>query len=121
MEEIFQQYPTTQAAAQATIEKLVDQFDREGMITGYTFNSIIYEMGSLSEPVRNACASSFTKIQMIFANKLVADGFAKEKATAIALTMMASIEGGIMLCLTQKTSNPLKIIAQVSPNLLKEF
>ena len=35
--------------------------------------------------------------------------------------MTASIEGGMMLCLTQKTSEPLKVISQVLPNLLKEF
>jgi TetR/AcrR family transcriptional repressor of lmrAB and yxaGH operons len=91
------------------------------MMTGYTLSSIVYEMASLSEPVRNACAYSFTKIQMIYSNKLLADGFSKEQAHSIALTMTASIEGGIMLCLTQKTSIPLKIMSQVLPNLLKEF
>lgn len=34
--------------------------------------------------------------------------------------MTASIEGGMMLCLTKK-SEPLKIISQGLPNLLKEF
>jgi TetR/AcrR family transcriptional regulator, lmrAB and yxaGH operons repressor len=121
MEEIFQHYPSTQTATQAMIEKLVDQFEREGMISGYTFSSIVSEMGSLSEPVRNACALSFVKIQEIVSNKLVADGFSKETAQSIALMMTASIEGGIMLCLTNKTSDPLKIISQVLPNLLKEF
>jgi len=121
MEEIFQHHSSTQAATQAMIEKLVVQFDREGMITGYTFSSIVSEMGSLSEPVRNACALSFTKIQEIYSSKLVADGFSKETASSISLMMTASIEGGIMLCLTKKTSDPLKIISQVLPNLFKEF
>jgi TetR/AcrR family transcriptional regulator, lmrAB and yxaGH operons repressor len=118
-EEIFRHYPSTQTATQAMIEKLVAQFDREGMITGYTFSSIVSEMGSLSEPVRNACDLSFTKIQEIYSNKLVADGFSKETAHSIALLMTAFIEGGIMLCLTKKTSEPLKIISQGLPNLLK--
>jgi TetR/AcrR family transcriptional repressor of lmrAB and yxaGH operons len=121
MEEIFQHYSSTQTATQAMIEKLVIQFDREGTITGYTFSSIVSEMGSLSESVRNACDLSFTKIQEIYSNKLVADGFSKETAHSIALMMTASIEGGIMLCLTKKTSEPLKIISQGLPNLLKEF
>ncbi|MFC0270404.1 TetR/AcrR family transcriptional regulator [Metabacillus herbersteinensis] len=121
MKEIFQHYPSTQTATQAMIEKLVVQFDREGMITGYTFSSIVSEMGSLSEPVRTACALSFTKIQEIYSNKLVADGFSKETTNSIALMMTAAIEGGIMLCLTNKTSDPLKIISKGLPNLLKEF
>jgi len=121
MEEIFRNYPSTQTATQAMIEKLVVQFEREGMITGYTFSSIVSEMGSVSEPVRNACALSFTKIEEIFSIKLVADGFSKETSHSIALMLTASIEGGIMLCLTKKTSAPLKSISQVLPNVLKGF
>ena len=121
MKEIFQDYPTTQIATQAMIEKLIIQFEREGMIIGYTISSMVSEMGSLSESVRNTCALSFTKIQEIYSNKLVADGFSKETANSLALMMTASIEGGIMLCLTKKTSEPLKIISQGLPNLLKEF
>ena len=121
MEEIIRRYPSTQTAIQAMIEKLVVQFDRDGMISGYTFSSIVSEMGSLSEPVRNACALSFTKIQEIFSHKLVADGFSRETAHSIAVMMTASIEGGIMLCLARKTSDPLKTISQVLPKLLKEI
>lgn len=121
MKDIFQNHPTTLNATQAMIEKLIAQFDRDGMITGYTFSSIVSEIGSLSEPVRTVCALSFTKIQEIYSNKLLADGFSKEVAHSIALMMTASIEGGIMLCLTQKTSEPLKTVSQVLPNLLKGF
>ncbi|MCQ6274425.1 hypothetical protein JMM81_05450 [Bacillus sp. V3B] len=78
-------------------------------------------MASLSEPVRNACSDLYIKIQGIYSNKLVEEGFSKESVHSIALMMTASIEGGMMLCLIQKSSEPLKIISQVLPNLLKEF
>ena len=122
IEDIFQRYPTTQEATKAMIEKLVADFDHEGTITGYTFSSIVSEMASLSEPVRNACALIYTpRFKEFISNKLVADGFSKESAHSISLMMTASIEGGMMLCLTQKTSDPLKVISQVLPNLLKEI
>lgn len=121
IEKIFKEHQTTQEALHAMIEKLVADFDREGTLTGYTFSSIISEMASLSEPVRNACSNLYTKIQGIYSNKLVEDGFSKETAHSIALMLTASIEGGMMLCLTNKTSEPLKVISQVLPNLLKEF
>jgi TetR/AcrR family transcriptional regulator, lmrAB and yxaGH operons repressor len=120
IEDIFKRYPTTQEATQAMIEKLVADFNREGTITGHTFSSIVSEIASLSEPVRNACSGLYTKIQGIYSNKLVEDGFSKETARSMALMMTASIEGGMMLCLTQKASEPLKMISQVLPNLLKE-
>lgn len=118
IEEIFKRYQTTQAATQAMIEKLVADFEREGTITGYTFSSIVSEIASLSEPVRNTCSLLYTKFQEIYSNKLVEDGYSKEAANSIALMLTASIEGGIMLCLTQKSSNPLKIISQVLPTII---
>ncbi len=98
---IFQQYPSTLIATQVMIEKVVADFEQKGTITGYTISSIVSEMGSLSESVRSACDQSFTKIQEIYSEKLVADGYSEETAHSIALMMTATIEGGIMLCLTQ--------------------
>lgn len=121
MEDICNHSPSTQTATQTMIEKMVTQFDREGIITGYTFSSIVSEMGSLSEPVRNACDHSFKKIHEIHSNKLMADGFSKETANSIALMITASIEGGIILSLTQKSSEPLKQISQILPKLLRGF
>jgi TetR/AcrR family transcriptional regulator, lmrAB and yxaGH operons repressor len=119
IEDIFRKYPTTLEASQAMLEKLVADFDREGTITGYTFTSIVSEMASLSDSIRDTCSLLYTNIQGIYLNKLEVDGFSKEKAFSIALMMTASIEGGIMLCLTQSTSKPLKMISSVLPNLLK--
>ena len=53
--------------------------------------------------------------------KLVTEGFSNEAASAIALLMTASIEGALMLCLTQQSTDPLKTIAKLLPNLLKTF
>ncbi|MCQ6277361.1 TetR/AcrR family transcriptional regulator [Bacillus sp. V3B] len=118
IKDILNRYPNTLEATQAMIEKLVADFDREGTIAGHTFSSMVSEMASVSEPVRNACSDLYTKIQGILSSKLVEDGFSKETAHSIALMMTASIEGGMMLCLTQKSSEPLKIISQLLPNLL---
>ena len=78
IEEIFKRYPTTKEATNAMIAKLIDNFETEGTITGYTFSSIVSEMASLSEPVRNACAELYQKFKSIYFNKLVEDGFSKE-------------------------------------------
>lgn len=121
IEVIFMQYETTQEALYAMIEKLVKNFEREGTISSYTFSSIVSEMASLSEPVRNTCSNLYAKIQSIYTKKLVKDGFSKETAASIALMLTASIEGAIMLCLTDKTSEPLKVISHVLPNVLKEY
>ncbi|MEH7010945.1 TetR/AcrR family transcriptional regulator [Neobacillus niacini] len=118
MVDIFKRYPTTQEATQAMIDILVNDLEREGRIVVSTFTSIVSEMGSLSEPVREACSDLYLKMQTIYCTKLAEDGFSKENANSIALMMIASIEGAIMLCLTQKSSHPLKIISHELPKIL---
>jgi TetR/AcrR family transcriptional repressor of lmrAB and yxaGH operons len=76
-------------------------------------------MASLSEPVRNASAASLLKIQMIFSKRLTENGFLKDTADSIALMLIAAVEGGILLCLTQKSSEPLEIVSRGLSNLFK--
>ncbi|MEC1522542.1 TetR/AcrR family transcriptional regulator [Neobacillus niacini] len=116
--EIFNQYPTTKEAVRAMIDILVNDFEQEGRIVISTFTSIISEIGSLSESVRNACSDLYLKMQAIYSAKLEADGFSIESANSIALMMIASIEGAIMLCLTQNSSQPLKVTARELPKVL---
>ncbi|SES38287.1 TetR/AcrR family transcriptional regulator [Psychrobacillus sp. OK032] len=117
--EIFDRYPTTHKATNALISKLINNFETEGTLTGYTFSSMVSEMASLSDSVRNACAKLYSAIQTIYFHKLVVDGFSNDEASSHALMMTASIEGGMLLCLTQKASEPLQVIAEVLPPILK--
>ena len=121
MEDIFKKSPNTQKATEATIDKLVVDFEREGTITGYTFTSIVREMASLSEPVNKASSLLFENILRICCDKLMEEGFSQKSAHSISVLITAAIEGGIMLCLAQKSSEPLKIVSAALPNLIKEL
>ncbi|MED3563801.1 TetR/AcrR family transcriptional regulator [Bacillus xiapuensis] len=121
IKDFFERYPTAEEATKKMIEKLVDNFEREGTIAAYTFTSIVSEMGALSESVRNTCSALYIRMQEIYSAKLEADGFSKEAAASTALMMTATIEGGIILCLTQKVSDPLKIMSHELPKLLKKI
>ena len=83
------------------------------MITGYTFSSVVSEMASFSEPVRYACEGLYDKIQKIYYGKLVTDGFSDAAPSNISLFMTASIEGAMMLCLTKKSPEPLRMTSKI--------
>lgn len=121
IEAIFSKHPSTEDAIISMIDKLVHSFEKNGTITGYTFSSIVSEIATMSDPVRSACSELYESIERIYCTKLLADGFTAENATAISLLLTASIEGAMMLCLTQKSTDPLKTIANLLPNLLKRF
>jgi TetR/AcrR family transcriptional repressor of lmrAB and yxaGH operons len=112
MEIIFDTYETAQEALSALLDKLINSYDNDGTIIGYTFTSIVSEMGSLSENVRLACEGVYENIEHIIARKFELEGMASDEARRQALLITATVEGGIMLSLTKKTSSPLRIISQ---------
>ena len=119
MHNIFSSYETTGEAVKAVLQKLIDAYDTEGTIVGYTFTSIVSEMGSLSENVRLACEHMYENIERIIAHKLQQEGIPYDEAKQQALLITATIEGGIMLTLTKKTSKPLQTISQQLSQKLK--
>ena len=121
MKDIFQRYSTAPEATLAMIEQLITNLETEGTITGYTFSSIVSEMGSLSDNIRHACAQLYHQIQDIYYYKLIEDGYSQKAAYSTAVMMTATIEGAMMLCLTQKDTEPLRVIARVLPPMLKNM
>lgn len=119
MEAIFACHDTTAEAIEAMLVEIINQYERDHMIIGYTFSIIVSEIGSLSEVVREVCENSYANIERIYASKLVTDGFSNEKAQEFAVMINAAIEGGIMLCLTTKTNKPLKTVSKLLSNLIK--
>jgi len=112
MKIIFDTYDTTREAILAVLDKLIHAYDTNGTIVGYTFTSIVSEMGTLSENVRLACEGVYENIERIIAHKLEKEGIASVEAKQQALLITVTIEGGIMLSLTKRTSGPLRIISQ---------
>jgi TetR/AcrR family transcriptional repressor of lmrAB and yxaGH operons len=119
MENIFKRYSSTQEATESMLKQLIHNLETDGTLTGYTFSSIVSEMATVSEPVRQACSSLYENIQHIYYTKLITEGFSHDVASDIALWMTASIEGAIMLCQTQQSTAPLKTIAKLLPTVLK--
>ncbi|MDM5334271.1 TetR/AcrR family transcriptional regulator [Ureibacillus composti] len=119
IEGIFNENPTTEEATSTMIEKLIVQYETEGTISGYTFSSIVSEMSALSVPVRRAYADLYEKMQRIYADKLINDGISEERAISIAMMMTASIEGAMMLSLTQKAVHPLRVVSQELRKIIK--
>lgn len=116
---IFSRHLSAKDAILSMIDKLIRDFEKSGTIIGYTFSSIVSEMATMSEPVRTACSALYENIQHLYYEKLITEGYSSELASAIALLMTASIEGAMMLCLTQKSATPLKTIATLLPGILK--
>ena len=120
IEGIFAHYPSTLKATEAMIKMLIGQYEKTGTIIGYTVSSMVSEMATLSDPVRTACAELYRNTQAIYSQKLRDEGFTESSAQSIAVSLSALVEGGMMLCLAQKSSEPLRTVSDVLPKLLRD-
>lgn len=118
IEAIFSKHPLAEDALISMIDTLILGFEKDGTKTGYTFSSIVSEMATMSEPVRKACSELYENIERLYCTKLLANGFSEETAASISLLLTASIEGAMMLCLTKRSTDPLKTIANQLPIIL---
>jgi TetR/AcrR family transcriptional regulator, lmrAB and yxaGH operons repressor len=112
MKQHFQKSNQFTEAVQSIFEALIRMYETKGQIVGYTFTSMVSEIGVVSSEVREKCGSLYTRIEEIFAEQLQIRGVSSDEAYAKAVMLTAMIEGAIMLSIMKKSSTPLQIVSQ---------
>ncbi|QQF63109.1 transcriptional regulator YxaF [Bacillus mojavensis] len=107
-------------AIQRFIEKTASQFDNTESIQGIPVGLLASETALISEPLRTVCMKVFKSWEVVFARKLMENGFAEEEASQLGMLINSMIEGGIMLSLTNKDKTPLLLIAEQIPVLVRK-
>lgn len=85
--------------------------ERSGFRAGGPITTIALETASSNERLREECGRIYQGWQEAFANKLIAGGFAEERAQRIAALIISAIEGGVILCRTSRSRTPLENVA----------
>ncbi|MEM7800562.1 MAG: helix-turn-helix domain-containing protein [Chloroflexota bacterium] len=91
-------------------QKIVEQ----GYCTGAPIAAVALETSNSNERIRQACAHGYQGLQDVIVAKLVLSGFSAQKASALAATIVASMEGAMILSRTQQNG---KILAQVADQM----
>jgi TetR/AcrR family transcriptional regulator, lmrAB and yxaGH operons repressor len=73
--------------------------------------TVALETSASSERLRTACRDAYRLWAAAFAEKLVAGGFAPERAERLGQLIIALIEGAIILCRTERSAEPLERLA----------
>ncbi len=75
---------------------------------GGPITTIAMETASNSERLRQTCQQIYQSWQGAFADKLLAGGMMPERAQQVAQFIVSVIEGGVILCRTQRSRLPLE-------------
>ncbi|WP_042347473.1 TetR/AcrR family transcriptional regulator [Bacillus massiliigorillae] len=106
-------------AFQHLIQELSALFDRIDELEGVPIGLLAAETSLKSEPLRKACQSAFEGIEAIYAQKLIKNGYTEERANDISIVISSMIEGSITRSLTNKNGQPLLLMSESIPLLLK--
>lgn len=98
-------------AVQSFIRNIAIQVERSGFRTGGPITTIALETAGSSEALRKACQDIYAGWQAAFSQRLEQGGIEGERARRIAGLTIASIEGGVILCRTARSRQPLEFIA----------
>lgn len=118
IEEVFEQTADPVRAVQEHIYQLANVMKDEKEPIGFPIGAIAAEKHSTNEPIRLACQSAFEEWRDMYTAKFIHAGYSQKQAKDFGIIILAVIEGGILLSLTMKGEEPLRVIAEQLPVLL---
>ena len=114
-------------AAAGDVAEAVGQFvsniahfvELSGFRSGGPLMTVAMETATTNERLNLACREAYTRLQGAFEARLLAAGYASERAAGLAAFITAAIEGGIILSRTYHTGDPLRLVARQLAELLR--
>ena len=95
----------------AFVRNIALNVERSGFRTGGPITTVALEAAASSEAIRNECARIYRDWQEAVEHALSDDGYAADEATKIATSLIARIEGGIIMARCERSRRPLDAIA----------
>jgi TetR/AcrR family transcriptional regulator, lmrAB and yxaGH operons repressor len=99
-----------------TIAHYVEQ---SGFAAGGPLQTVALETAASSERLNRACRLAYDRVQAVFHARLSAQGFAPQKATEMAVFIIGTIEGAVMLSRTYHTGDPLRQAGEMLAQIIR--
>lgn len=100
-------------AVRAIAGAMGEDLRRSRFCHGCPIGSTALERAADSEPIRSAAAGVFDQWELLFVQRLCADGFDAERARRIAGLVVAMLEGALLVARTRRSVEPLHTAADL--------
>jgi TetR/AcrR family transcriptional repressor of lmrAB and yxaGH operons len=97
---------------------VADRIESLNCCGGSPMAAVALETSNHSERLRQACAGGYERMQKFFEDKLLAGGFPLARAHTLAVTILAALEGGVILSRAEQNAQPLRLVAEEMKHLL---
>ena len=111
--------PSPQGAIRAVCEWLADRLEGSGFRDGCPVATVALEAAPTSQPIHEACAEAFQIWQQVIEDDLRGAGVPAPRSERLATTVLAAIEGAMVLAKAQRSGAPLRRVGAELPALLR--
>ena len=105
-------------AVAAFVRRIAEAVEASGYRDGGPLATVAMETAATNARLNRACRAAYADLQGAFAARLRQGGFAAAQATRLATFITAAIEGGVILCRTEHSGEPLRLVADQLGQLL---
>ncbi|MCI1859447.1 MAG: TetR/AcrR family transcriptional regulator [Sporolactobacillus sp.] len=102
------------------ISNIMGDLKRENKLQNISISLIALETYLANERLRVACSDVFSSLSHVYAEKLVQNGFAEQKAEELGIMIETVVEGAITLSVTRKDTVPLAAMRHMIAVLLRK-
>ncbi len=107
-------------AVDRVVERLIEFFSVSEHCGGAPLAAVALETSASSARLRTTCADAYKGLIDAFAQKLTQAGYPLQQAQALATTIVASIEGAVILSRTQQSTSPMEQVRAALRTLLTQ-
>lgn len=112
-------YDDPAEAVEQMLGKMAAKVGEADCRQGLHIAAVAIETAGSSDRLRQACHDAYAAWQDAFAEKLLASGVEEAEAAALATTIVAAIEGAIIMTRTAQDTTPLREVARLLGTLIR--
>ena len=102
------QFPDAAEGVRSFAQTIAHHIEASGFQSGGPLTTIALETATTSERLNRVCHEAYESMRLAFEEKLLASRFPAEQAAELSHTILAAMEGGILLSRTYHSGDPLR-------------
>ena len=110
--------PSPFAAIKSVCELLASRLEASDFVDGCPIATVALEAAPTSQMLHEACAEAYRTWEGVIEDRLRAEGVPAARAERIATTVLAAIEGALVLSKAARSATPLRRVGAELPALL---
>ncbi|KAB2339189.1 TetR/AcrR family transcriptional regulator [Actinomadura rudentiformis] len=99
--------PDTRTLIESILDALADRMEGAEYAKGCPIATVALEVAATNDSLQKVCADTYGGWQQALADRLVADGRTHDQAEDLACSLLALIEGALVLARAQRSRTPI--------------